>query len=215
MAKSKDLKNVVVLDHPLLEHKLGYLRDKNTTSTEFRELVKEISRILAFEVMRGWTDMRKVDIETPLARTKVERIKNAPVVVSIMRAGNGMLDAVLSMIPFASTGFIGIYRDKFIHSTVEYYFKMPSDVQGKMAILCDPLVATADTAIAAIERLKSYEVGKIKILTILVSDFAVQKIGEMHPDVEIYTLAVEKEMNDLGYLVPGLGDAGDRLYQTK
>ncbi len=215
MAKTKSIKNVVVLEHPLLDHKLGYLRDKNTSSTEFRDLVKEISRILAFEVMRGWTDMRKVDIETPLARTKVDRIKNAPVVVSIMRAGNGMLDAVLSMIPFASTGFIGIYRDKFIHSTVEYYFKMPSDVQGKMAILCDPLVATADTAIAAIERLKSYEVGQIKILTILVSEFAVKKIGEVHPDVEIYTLAIEREMNDLGYLVPGLGDAGDRLYQTK
>ncbi len=210
-----DFKNLVVLDHPLLRHKLGYLRDKNTSSAEFRELVKEISRILAFEVMRGWSDLRKVEIETPLAKTKVDRIRNAPVVVSIMRAGNGMLDAVLSMIPFASTGFIGIYRDKFIHSTVEYYFKMPSDVQGRMAILCDPLVATADTAIAAIDRLKSYEVGRIKILTILVSEVAVQKIGETHPDVEIYTLNVENQMNELGYLVPGLGDAGDRLYQTK
>lgn len=207
--------NLVVLDHPLLRHKLGYLRDKNTSSAEFRELVKEISRILAFEVMRGWDDMRKVEIETPLAKTKVDRIRNAPVVVSIMRAGNGMLDAVLSMIPFASTGFIGIYRDKFIHSTVEYYFKMPSDVQGKMAILCDPLVATADTAIAAIDRLKSYDVGQIKILTILVSRQAVERIKEDHPDVEIYTLNVESGMNELGYLVPGLGDAGDRLYQTK
>ena len=207
--------SLVVLDHPLLKHKLGYLRDKNTSSTEFRDLVKEISRILAHEVMRDWTDLKTVDIETPLAKTKVQRILNAPVVVSIMRAGNGMLDAVLSMIPFASTGFIGIYRDKFINSTVEYYFKMPSDIKGRMAILCDPLVATADTAVAAIERLKSYEVGHIKILTILVSDFAVKRIQELHPDVQIYTLNVETEMNELGYLVPGLGDAGDRLYQTK
>lgn len=208
-------KNLTVLKHPLLQHKLGYLRDKNTSSAEFRDLVKEISRILAHEVMRDWKDIRTVDIETPIARTQVERIVNAPVVVSIMRAGNGMLDAVLSMIPFASTGFIGIYRDKFIHSTVEYYFKMPAEIQGKEAILCDPLVATADTALAAIERLKSYEVGSIKILTILISEHGVKRIGELYPDVHIYTLNVEKEMNELGYLVPGLGDAGDRLYQTK
>jgi uracil phosphoribosyltransferase len=208
-------RNLQVLDHPLLKHKLGYLRDKNTSSSEFRELVKEISRILAFEVMRDWKELKTVDIETPLAKTKVERIQNVPVVVSIMRAGNGMLDAVLSMIPFASTGFIGIYRDKFIHSTVEYYFKMPADIQGKQAILCDPLVATADTAIAAIERLKSYEVGEIRILSILISEFAVKRVQEAHPDVKILTLSVEKEMNENGYLLPGLGDAGDRLYQTK
>ena len=132
-----------------------------------------------------------------------------------MRAGNGMLDAVLSMLPFAPVGFIGIYRDKFIHNTVEYYFKMPSSVSGRMALLCDPLVSTADTMIAAIERLKSYEVKEIRILTILVSQFALEKIHHFHPDVKIYTLNIEKEINDLGYLVPGLGDAGDRLYQTK
>lgn len=207
--------NLQVLDHPLLKHKLGYLRDKTTSSSEFRELVKEISRILAFEVMRDWKELKIVDIETPLAKTKVERIQNVPIVVSIMRAGNGMLDAVLSMIPFASTGFIGIYRDKFIHSTVEYYFKMPSDVQGKQAILCDPLVATGDTALAAIERLKSYEVGEIRILSILISEFAAKRLQDAHPDVKIMTLSVEKEMNENGYLLPGLGDAGDRLYQTK
>jgi uracil phosphoribosyltransferase len=208
-------KNLTVLDHPLLKHKLGYLRDKNTISSEFRELMKEISRILAFEVMRDWKDVRMIEIETPIAPTKVERIVNAPVIVSIMRAGNGMLDAVLSMIPFASTGFIGIYRDKFINSTVEYYFKMPMDIQGKLAILCDPLVASADTAIAAIERLKSYQVSEIRLLSILISETAVERISEVHPDVKIFTLNVETEMNEHGYLVPGLGDAGDRLYQTK
>ena len=206
---------ITVIDHPLLKHKLGYLRDKNTGSSEFRELMKEISRILAHEVMRDWTEMREVVVETPIAQTKVERISNAPVVVSIMRAGNGMLDAVLSMIPFASAGFIGIYRDKFINNTVEYYFKMPSDIKGKMAILCDPLVSTADTMIAAIDRLKSYEVKKIRIITILCSEFALEKIHHFHPDVDIMTLNIEKEVNELGYLVPGLGDAGDRLYQTK
>lgn len=206
---------VTVLDHPLLRHKLGYLRDKNTSSSDFRELVKEISRILAHEVMRDWKEMVTVAIETPIAPTKVERIKNPPVVVSIMRAGNGMLDPVLSMIPFASAGFIGIYRDRFIHNTVEYYFKMPADIKGKLAILCDPLVATADTMIAAIDRLKSYEVDKIKILTILMSSDAIDRIHHFHPDVDIFTLNVETEMTEEGYLVPGLGDAGDRLYQTK
>jgi uracil phosphoribosyltransferase len=206
---------LTVLDHPLLRHKLGYLRDKNTSSSEFRGLVAEISRVLAHEVMRDWKEMSSVDIETPITKTTVERIKNPPVIVSIMRAGNGMLDPVLSMIPFASAGFLGIYRDKFIHNTVEYYFKMPADIKGKMAILCDPLVAPADTMIAAIDRLKSYEVKQIRLLSILISEFALERIKEFHPDVDIFTLNVEKEINDLGYLVPGLGDAGDRLYQTK
>lgn len=206
---------VTVLSHPLLIHKLGYLRDKETGSGEFRELTKEISRILAFEVMRDWTDLKMVDIETPIAKTSVQRIHNTPVVVSIMRAGNGMLDAVLSMIPFASAGFIGIYRDRFVNTTVEYYFKMPAEIKGKLAILCDPLVATADTMIAAIERLKSYEVKQIRILSILISEMAIQRIHSLHPDVEIMTLNIEKEVNEHGYLVPGLGDAGDRLFQTK
>ena len=206
---------LTVLDHPLLKHKLGYLRDRNTNSAEFRELVAEISRILAHEVMRDWSDLVTVEIETPITKTRVERIQNPPVIVSIMRAGNGMLDPVLSMIPFASAGFIGIYRDKFIHNTVEYYFKMPADIKGKMAILCDPLVATADTMIAAIDRLKSFDVTKIRILSILISQTALERITHFHPDVDIFALNVEKEINDLGYLVPGLGDAGDRLYQTK
>jgi uracil phosphoribosyltransferase len=196
--------NLHVVDHPLLKHKLGHLRDKNTPSAGFRDLVKEISRSLAYEVMRDWKEMGRVDIETPIARAKVDRILNPPVVVSIMRAGNGMLDPVLSMIPFASAGFIGIYRDKFINDTVEYYFKMPADI-----------IATADTMLAAIDRLKSYEVKKVKVMCILISDFAVKRIHHFHPDVEIFTLNVEKEINELGYLVPGLGDAGDRLYQTK
>ena len=206
---------VTVLNHPLLKHKLGYLRDKNTNSVEFRDLMKEISVLLAYEAMRDWKDMVQISIETPIAKATVERIKGAPVVVSVMRAGNGMLDSVLQVIPFASAGFIGIYRDKFIHTTVEYYFKMPADIKGRMAILCDPLVSTSDTMIAAIDRLKSYEVKEIKILTILLSDFARQKLHLFHPDVEIFTLNIETEINDHGYLVPGLGDAGDRLYQTK
>lgn len=209
------MKNTKVINHPLLKHKLGYLRDKQTHSAEFRELMKEIGRILAYEVLRDWSEMEVVEVQTPIAKTKVERIKNPPVVVSVMRAGNGLLDAVLSMVPVASAGFIGIYRDKFIHNTVEYYFKMPAQIEDKQIILCDPLIATADTMMAAIDRLKSYKVGKITVLSVLMSQHAQEMLQEYHPDVTIFTVNIESEMNELGYLVPGLGDAGDRLYQTK
>ena len=209
------MKNIKIIDHPLLRHKLGYLRDKNTASNDFRALVSEISKVLAYEVMRDWKSFDQPEIETPMAKTHVDRIVNPPVVVSIMRAGNGMLDGVLSMIPFAPAGFIGIYRDKFVKTTVEYYFKMPVDIKGRTALLCDPLLATGDTIIAAIDRLKSYEVKTIKILSILMSQHAVERIQNEHPDVEVYVLHVEQEMNQDGYLIPGLGDAGDRLYQTK
>ncbi len=209
------MKNVIVVDHPLMKHKLGYLRDKTTNSYEFREIVKEISKILAYEAMKSWTQLETVSIETPVAKSKTERIINPPVVVSIMRAGNGMLDAVLSMIPISSAGYIGIYRDKFIRNTVEYYFKMPENVKGKDILLCDPLIATADTMVAALDRLKQYEVGKIKVLSILASQYGLEKVHHFHPDVEIYTVNIEKEINEQGYLIPGLGDAGDRLFQTK
>lgn len=209
------MKNLHIVNHPLLRHKLGYLRDKTTPSNEFRALVTEISKILAYEVMKDWKDFDHPVIDTPLAKAKVDRIVNVPVVVSIMRAGNGMLDGALSMIPFASAGFIGIYRDKFIHTTVEYYFKMPADIKGKTAILCDPLIATGDTISAAIERLQSYEVKNIKIMSILISQHALDRLQKEHPEVEIYAVEIEKEMNQDGYLLPGLGDAGDRLFQTK
>jgi uracil phosphoribosyltransferase len=206
---------VKVITNPLLKHKLGYLRDKNTYSQDFRELVKEVSKILIYEAMKDWQHIEKINIETPIAKTSAERIVQAPVVVSIMRAGNGMLDGALSMIPFASTGFIGIYRDKFIHNTVEYYFKMPQDIKGKEILLCDPLIATADTIVAAVDRLKNYGVGKIKVISILASKSGLEKVHHFHPDVEVYTVNIENEINELGYLVPGLGDAGDRLFQTK
>ncbi len=202
------------ISHPLLRHKLGYLRDKDTQSKEFREIMAEISRILAYEVMREWEDFDIQNIETPIAKTQIERIVNPPIVVSVLRAGNGMLDAVLSMIPFAQVGFIGIYRDKFINNTVEYYYKMPKDVKGKNIFLCDPLLATGDTLIASIDRLKSYDVGKIKVLSVLVSKYGLERIHHFHPDVDFYFVEEEEELNDEGYLIPGLGDAGDRLFQT-
>ena len=208
-------KKVNIVKHPLLKHKLGHLRDKNTNSNDFREITKEISKILAYEAMREWNQFETVEIETPIAKTKVDKIKNPTVVVSIMRAGNGMLDAVLSMIPISSAGFIGIYRDKFIHNTVEYYFKMPENIKGKEILLCDPLIATADTIVAAIDRLKQYEVGAIKVLSLITSKNGLERLHYFHPDVEVFTVEVEEQINEIGYLVPGLGDAGDRLFQTK
>jgi len=204
-----------IINHPLLRHKLGELRNKETQSAQFRELVKDISLILAYEAMREWEDFENISIETPIAPAKVERIRNAPVIVSVMRAGNGMIDPILSIIPDAPAGFIGIYRDKFIHNTVEYYFKMPKDIKGRQAILCDPLVATADTMLAAIERLKSYEVKEIKVLSILMSRDAKDRIHHFFPDVDLYIVGLEEKVTEEGYLLPGLGDAGDRLYHTK
>lgn len=208
-------KNLTEIKHPLLMHKLGHLRDKNTNSSDFRNIIMEISKLLAYEAMKDWKDLELLEVETPMSKMKVDRIINPPVAVAILRAGNGMLDGVLSMIPIASAGFIGIYRDKFIQNTVEYYFKLPANVKGRTILLCDPLIATADTMIAAIDRLKSYHVGPIKILSVLASEHALKRLEHFHPDVKIFALNVEKEMTENGYLVPGLGDAGDRLYQTK
>lgn len=204
----------VQINHPLLNHKLGYLRDRNTLSKEFRDLMKEISRILAYEVMRDWSDVEQSQVESPIGPANIERIVNPPVVVPILRAGSGMLDGVLSMLPFAQVGHIGIYRDKFINNTVEYYFKMPKVVKDKKIILCDPLLATGDTLIAAIDRLKSYEVGEIRVLSVLSSTYGLDRVQHFHPDITFFYISEENELNEKGYLVPGLGDAGDRLFQT-
>ncbi len=205
----------IQIDHPLLQHKLSFLRDKNTNSHEFREITKEISRILAYEAMRDWSELETTSVETPIARAAVTRIVNPPVAVAIMRAGNPVQEAVLSMLPFASAGHIGIYRDKFIKNTVEYYFKMPDKVKGRAILVCDPLIATADTMVAAIDRLKDYQVGKIRVLSLLVSPQGLEKLHHFHPDIDVYALQKEEGLTENGYLIPGLGDAGDRLFQTK
>ena len=208
------MKNFNVITHPLIQHKIGRLRDKNTLTPEFRLLIKELSVLLAFEATR---DLELVDtqIDTPMASTTVKKIAERPTLVSIMRAGNGMLDALLDILPNCSAGHIGIYRDKFIKNTVEYYFKIPENSKGKIIILLDPLLATGDTMIAALDRLKQYQVGKIKIINMISYEKGVQRVLHFHPDVEIFTAASEKEIDDNGYLMPGVGDAGDRLFGTK
>ena len=197
-------KNVFEIKHPIIEHKLAFLRDKKTSSDEFRRIITELTKFLAFEATKN-LEVCDSHIETPISSAVVKKIKQAPVVVSIMRAGNGMIDSMLTLLPFCSAGHIGIYRDKFIHNTVEYYFKLPDDVKGKEILLVDPLLATGDTAIASLDRLKQYEVGKIRMLTILTCQYGIDRVHHFHPDVDIYTLSSHEELNDKGYLVPGLG----------
>ncbi|MFT6071451.1 MAG: uracil phosphoribosyltransferase [Bacteriovoracaceae bacterium] len=207
------MSNFKLVDHPILKHKLGFLRDKNTGSAEFRSIIKEMSRLLAYEATKEMK-VTSMTVETPLATANVDRILENPIIVSIMRAGNGMLEGLLSLLPFASAGHIGIYRDKFIKNTVEYYFKLPDDAKGRPILLADPLLATADTAIACVDRLKQYEVGPIKMLCILVSPEGLERLHHFHPDVEVYGVSKEEGLTADGYLLPGLGDAGNRLYQS-
>jgi uracil phosphoribosyltransferase len=202
-----------VVDHPVIRHKLAVLRDQRTSSMSFRNIIQEISQLLAYEATRDLQTV-PVTIETPLERATGEHIAEHPVVVSVMRAGMGMLDGMLKILPFATVGHIGIYRDRFIQSTVEYYLRLPKDVKGKRVLLLDPLLATGDTACAALTRLKQFEVGPIRYLCFLSSPEGLARMNREHPDVEIYTLSVERGLDERGYLLPGVGDAGDRLYDT-
>lgn len=207
-------KNFYEINHPVLRHKLGYIRDKNTSAPEFRRLVSEASKLIAYEATKD-LPLEAIEVETPIEKCISKRVEQRPIIVSIMRAGNAMLDSILDIIPFAAAGHIGIYRDKFIHNTVEYYFKIPENSEGQEVLLCDPLIATGDTLIACLDRLKQYGVGKIKVLSLLVSPIALERVHNFHPDVDIYCIKKEKGITDNGYLVPGVGDAGDRLYNTK
>lgn len=205
--------NFTQLDHPVLEHKLAMLRDKATNSIGFRGIMNEIGTFLAYEATRE-LETESFAVETPLAKTNCHRPKQYPMVVSILRAGNGLLDGVLNALPYAPAGQIGIYRDKFINNTVEYYFKLPNSYKGRDVLLLDPMVATADTAIASIDRLKKYQVGKIHLLCVLISPMGLEKIHHFHPDVHIMCVKKEEGLTEKGYLLPGMGDAGDRLFNT-
>jgi uracil phosphoribosyltransferase len=202
-----------LVSHPVVKHKLSILRDKKTSALSFRLIMEELSQLLAYEATRD-LGTKKARVETPLEIADTEMISEELVVVAIMRAGNGMLSGMLRILPFATVGHIGIYRDRFIKSTVEYYLRLPKNVEGKRILLLDPLLATGDTACAAIDRLKEYNVGAIRYVCLLASPEGVKTLKSHHPDVEIYTMSVERQLNERGYLLPGLGDAGDRLYDT-
>ena len=202
-----------VVRHPVLQHKLCQLRNRKTTPWMFRDLLEDVSQLLAYEVARD-LNLKAVDVETPMRETKGYKIADKLVLVAIMRAGTGMLNGMQRLMSFAGVGHIGIYRDKFVKSTVEYYFRLPKDVEGAKVILLDPMLATGDTAVASITRLKEFNVSEIKFVTLIASRPGLEKVHEWHPDVEIYTLSVEPELDENGYILPGIGDAGDRLYGT-
>lgn len=202
-----------VIHHPVLQHKLTMLRKADTTSADFRTILREIGSLMAYEITRD-LEVKKTKIKTPLETTEAPVISEGLIIVPIFRAGNGMLGGMLDMLPFARVGHIGIYRDKFIKSTVEYYFRMPKDAEGQRVLVLDPLLATGDTAVAAVDRLKECKVGDIHFVSLLASTVGVNKLKGIHPDVHIHTLSVERELDEKGYIRPGLGDAGDRLYDT-
>lgn len=206
---------VYVFDHPLIQHKLTYIRDKNTSTKEFRELVDEVATLMAFEITRD-LPLQEVEIETPITKTKTKVLAGRNIgIVPILRAGIGMVDGVLKLIPTAKVGHIGLYRDPETLKPVEYYVKLPTDVAERDFILVDPMLATGGSAVEAINSLKSRGAKHIKFMCLIASPEGVKTIQEAHPDVDIYIASLDEKLNDHGYIVPGLGDAGDRLFGTK
>lgn len=208
-------RQVHVIDHPLVQHKLTLMRRKDTSTKSFRELVHEISAMLAYEITRDMP-MHEIDIETPLEPMKSRVIDGKKVVLaSILRAGNGFLDGMLNVIPGARVGHIGLYRDPDSLQAVEYYFKMPHDMQERDVIVLDPMLATGNSAVAAVDRLRQANPRTIRFACLVTCPQGLKTFHDHHPDVPVYTPAVDRGLNSHGYIVPGLGDAGDRIFGTK
>jgi len=206
---------VVVIDHPLVQHKLTLLRKAETSAAVFRALLREISMLLAYEVTRDMP-LTYVRIKTPLAPMQAPVLAGKKLVlVSIMRAGNGILDGMLELIPSARVGHIGLYRDPKTHVAVEYYFKVPEDIAERDALVVDPMLATGNSAVAALHRLKDTGAKTLKFVCLLAAPEGIAHLHEQHPDVPIYTAAVDERLDAHAYIIPGLGDAGDRLFGTK
>ncbi len=206
---------VVVMDHPLIKHKLTFIRDKNTGSKEFRELVSEVAMLMGYEVTRDM-ELEEVEIETPIRKMKSEVIAGKKVgIVPILRAGLGMVDGILSLIPTARVGHIGLYRDPETFQPVEYYCKLPEDIHERTLIVLDPMLATGGSAVAAIDFLKQKGARNIKFVGLIAAPEGLRLLEEAHPDIEIYVGEIDEKLNEHKYIVPGLGDAGDRLFGTK
>jgi len=206
---------VIVIDHPLVQHKLTLLRKAETSAAVFRALLREISMLLAYEVTRDMP-LTYVPITTPLAPMQAPVLAGKKlVVVSIMRAGNGILDGMLELIPSARVGHIGLYRDPKTHVAVEYYFRVPEDIPERDALVVDPMLATGNSAVAALHRLKDTGAKTLKFVCLLAAPEGIAHVHEQHPDVPIYTAAIDERLDAHDYIIPGLGDAGDRLFGTK
>lgn len=209
------MSKVYVFDHPLIQHKLTYIRDKNTGTKEFRELVDEVAGLMAYEITRDMP-LQEVEVETPVATCKSYLLAGKKLgLVPILRAGLGMVDGILKLIPAAKVGHVGLYRDPETLNPVEYYVKLPSDIEERDFIVIDPMLATGGSAVAAIESLKNRGAVNIKLMCLIAAPEGIEKVQEAHPDVDIYVAGVDEKLNDHGYIIPGLGDAGDRLFGTK
>ena len=207
--------NVHVLDHPLIQHKLAILRNKETPVKEFRELVSEISGLMCYEATRSLPTV-EVDVETPLMTAKCRMLSGKKLaIVPVLRAGLGMVDSMVDLIPSAKIGHIGLYRDPETHKPVEYYCKLPEDIENRQVFLVDPMLATGGSAVAAIDFLKARGCKHIIMMNIIGCPEGVKAVQDAHPDVEIYLAACDEKLNDHAYILPGLGDAGDRIFGTK
>ncbi|MBE9555737.1 MAG: uracil phosphoribosyltransferase [Proteobacteria bacterium] len=204
-----------VIDHPLIQHKLTLMREKSTPTAMFRELLREISLLLLYEVARDLPLVMK-EIETPLEKMQSPTLGGKKLcLISILRAGDGLLQGMLDLIPSARVGHVGLYRDPKTLEAVEYYFKVPHSIGDRLCIVVDPMLATAHSAIAAIDRVKAAGAKKIKFVCLLAAPEGIETFSKAHPDVQIFTAAIDRELNDHGYILPGLGDAGDRIFGTK
>ena len=207
--------NVYVLDHPLIQHKLAVLRDKNTPVKEFRELISEIAGLMCYEATRNLPTV-EVEVETPVAVAKCRKLAGKKLaIIPILRAGLGMVDSIVDLIPSAKIGHIGLYRDPETHLPVEYYCKLPEDIENRQVYVVDPMLATGGSAIAAIDFLKKRGCKNIVMMNVIGCPEGVKAVQEAHPDVELYLASVDEKLNDHAYIIPGLGDAGDRIFGTK
>ncbi|PYE87405.1 uracil phosphoribosyltransferase [Phyllobacterium leguminum] len=206
---------ITVIDHPLVQHKLTIMRKKETSTATFRRLLKEISLLLCYEVTRD-LELTTIRIETPLTEMDAPTLEGKKLVfASILRAGNGLLEGMLDLVPAARVAHIGLYRDHETLQPIEYYFKAPEDIVNRLIIVVDPMLATANSAIAAIDKLKERGASNIRFLCLLAAPEGIERFTKAHPDVPVFTAAIDSHLNEKGYIVPGLGDAGDRMYGTK